>query len=312
MGDILKTIYKVITKFINKDLIIKFRNLSLLRKLLILLILVVLGVVILSMYTASVVRFLDTINKNEIIDIALIFLLILLFWVVLNYKNKNYAINLVSIELDDLDLSSKTYKIIIENTSIRDITLKGFQVNYRYYKGMLSSLGEYREIKFDHEYLINLPIDFKYSDKQQLVKNLDNPIKIFGTRNHNKNEFDFRLTVNYSLPQNRNWHPCGDWDIYFEVFIFDTNGNKYLLLENQTWNSIFSKKINRKEKTLRKCYLHYDYSVMDCYYLSMWLYNFKSKLFNSLKWRWKYKNSEDGFVVILKKYLNKKLTSPNT
>ncbi|BES65581.1 hypothetical protein SANA_20200 [Gottschalkiaceae bacterium SANA] len=176
-----------------------------------------------------------------------------------------FEIKAVSIVEDEQsDDQVRVFKVIVDNVSSRNIYLKGFEYKYRYYSGMCCSIGEYREIEYKNEYMIDFKIDMSDKSKKSGLEIFHNPMKVFRKTNERVNSFDFTLILKYSM-ENLDYHPYSDWNIFYEISLIDLNDKKYKLIPPSTWFTKFNSKENKMHVKLREKYLNSDCSVFEHY-----------------------------------------------
>ncbi|MBM7613847.1 hypothetical protein JOC73_000355 [Alkaliphilus hydrothermalis] len=109
----------------------------------------------------EILVFLPVNFKIKVVSLLIVTLSFIAIVILLNF-NHEYGYNIKVRELREFesdDNQTKVFKCIIENTSSKDIYLNGMVSNYRYYEGACYSLGEYRKISYDEEYVMELEID---------------------------------------------------------------------------------------------------------------------------------------------------------
>jgi hypothetical protein len=162
------------------------------------------------------------------------------------------------LEGSGISSSHKIYDVTLSNNSRKQILLKSFDLRWGYYHGVLSSVGHGEILKPIAEYVVKIPIDtdidfprerlqsglaslekLSLEDYPQKLQQTIYPSIVLPPRNESGPSLTtIRLEVQYYFAGRIDWHPCSDWDIFFDLGILHDGGPRLPLLRNRAWREL--------------------------------------------------------------------------
>lgn len=137
---------------------------------------------------------------------------------------------------EDMDQSSQVFDIMLANKSNAQIILAKYEIRWRYRQGTAEALARAVPLKPMAKYIIRIPIDINDESWKQRSDVLD-PVIYFSPKNRNNDSLAIlRIQVHYCLTDRLNSHKGSDWDIIFDLHLFDNVGRKITILSNYHWN----------------------------------------------------------------------------
>ncbi len=134
------------------------------------------------------------------------------------------------------DLSSRVFELILQNASDSQTMLMKYKIFWQYIGGTATALVQGVALKPVAKYIIELPID-KFDESPQERTDILYPIVLIPARNESGPSITtLRFQTHYYFTGESKEHRGSDWDIIFDLYLYDENDRELMVFHQQSWN----------------------------------------------------------------------------
>jgi len=135
--------------------------------------------------------------------------------------------------------ASRVFDIIIANLSKQQLLLTKFDIRWQYHHGMQSSIAQGMPLRPVADYVIKLRIITDALGEENKVEPLDPVIAVPPANTSGPSLTTLRLQICYYFAGRIDWHPCSDWDIFFSLSIWHSQGGLVPVFSRFSWRTAY-------------------------------------------------------------------------